>query len=220
VISGPPYFALQEARLYGILDLGYVADSKALEIADKMLAGGVQLLQLRAKHRESREILPLARELAGLCREHHLPLIINDHPELVQQSGAAGAHVGQDDLRVADARKFAGDQAIIGKSTHSLTQAVAAQREGADYIGFGPLFATPTKRDYTPIGVDAIRAVHQLVSLPIFCIGGIKRENLREVLAAGAQRVVIVSGILQAEDSEAYSRDCKRMLSSFPPAKN
>jgi thiamine-phosphate pyrophosphorylase len=132
----------------------------------------------------------------------------------VQESGAAGAHVGQDDLSLADARKFAGDQAIIGKSTHSLAQAVAAQREGADYIGFGPLFATPTKPDYTPIGLDEIRAVHQLVSLPIFCIGGIKRENLPEVLAAGAQRVVIVSGILLAEDPEAYSRDCSRMLSS------
>jgi thiamine-phosphate pyrophosphorylase len=213
-MSGPPYFSLQEARLYGILDLGYVGDRQALDIAGKMLAGGVQLLQLRAKRRESREILPLARELAGLCREHHLPLIINDHPGLVQESGAAGAHVGQDDLSLADARKFAGDQAIIGKSTHSLAQAVAAQREGADYIGFGPLFATPTKPDYTPIGLDEIRAVHQLVSLPIFCIGGIKRENLPEVLAAGAQRVVIVSGILLAEDPEAYSRDCNRMLSS------
>jgi thiamine-phosphate pyrophosphorylase len=219
-MSGPPYLLLQEARLYGILDLGYVGDSKALDIAGKMLAGGVQLLQLRAKRRESREILPLARELAGLCREHHLPLIINDHPELVQESGAAGAHVGQDDLSVADARKLAGDRAIIGKSTHSLAQAVAAQGEGADYIGFGPLFATPTKPDYTPIGVDEIRVVHQLVGLPIFCIGGIKRENLPEVVAAGAQRVVIVSGILQAEDPEAYSRDCRRILSSVRVTEN
>lgn len=213
-MSRPQQSALRKAQLYGILDLGYVADDKALDIAGKMLAGGVQLLQLRAKSRKPRAILQLACDLAKLCHERQVPFILNDRPELVPECGADGAHVGQDDVSVAEARKLAGEPAIIGKSTHSLTQAVAAQKEKPDYIGFGPLFATPTKPDYAPIGVDEIQEAQNLVSLPVFCIGGIKQENLPEIIAAGARRVVIVSGILQAQDPQAYCQECRRILGS------
>jgi thiamine-phosphate pyrophosphorylase len=101
---------------------------------------------------------------------------------------------------------------MIGKSTHSLPQAIAAASEDTDYLGFGPLFATPTKMDYPPIGLEDIRAVQEAVRKPVFCIGGIKLENLRTVLDAGARRVVIVSGILQAGDVTAYCRKVKAML--------
>ena len=141
-----PQAALQEARLYGILDLGYVPESSALEIAQRMLEGGVQLLQLRAKNKDLNDIDSLVTNLAALCLAHHVPFILNDRPELVTQFGAAGAHIGQDDVSVAEARALAGKATIIGKSTHSLKQALAAQEEGADYIGFGPLFATPPNR--------------------------------------------------------------------------
>jgi len=208
--------ALQEARLYGILDLGYVSEEDALAVARKMLEGGVQILQLRAKGRSPQEIRAMARDLSPLCRAHQVPFILNDHPELVPETGADGAHVGQDDVSVAEARALAGEYAIIGKSTHSLAQALAAQREGPDYIGFGPLFDTPTKPDYPPIGLHEIVQAQRLVSLPAFCIGGIKRENLPGVLAAGAQRVVIVSGILQAPDPQAYCKDCRDLLTSAP----
>jgi thiamine-phosphate pyrophosphorylase len=209
-----PQAALQEARLYGILDLGYVPESSALEIAQRMLEGGVQLLQLRAKNKDLNDIDSLVTNLAALCLAHHVPFILNDRPELVTQFGAAGAHIGQDDVSVAEARALAGKATIIGKSTHSLKQALAAQEEEADYIGFGPLFATPTKPDYPPIGLDDIRRVQHLTSLPVFCIGGIKRENLQTVVAAGAQRVAIVSGILKAPDPRAYCQDCRDLLAS------
>jgi thiamine-phosphate pyrophosphorylase len=205
---------LQEVRLYGILDLGYVSEDTALAVAKQMLEGGVQLLQLRAKEKRADEICSFAVSLVPLCRPYKVPLILNDHPELISQTGAAGAHVGQDDVSVAEARAMAGERAIIGKSTHSLSQALAAQQEGADYLGFGPLFATPTKPDYPPIGLDDIKVVQRLISLPVFCIGGIKRENLQSVLAAGAQRVVIVSGILKAPDPRAYCRECRDLLAS------
>ena len=206
--------SLRTARLYGILDLGYVAEAQALATAGHLLEGGVQVLQLRAKGREPHDIIPLARELALACRKHGVPFIINDFPELVPETGADGAHVGQDDMSVDEARRMAGAGAIIGKSTHSLTQAIAAQSESPDYIGFGPLFATPTKPDYRPVGLDDVVEVHRQVSLPIFCIGGIKRENLSKVLRAGAQRVVIVSGILHAADPAAYSRECLAAISA------
>jgi thiamine-phosphate pyrophosphorylase len=210
--------ALREARLYGILDLGYVTDDKALNVARKMLAGGVQVLQLRAKGRNPAEILSLALDLANLCGENDIPLILNDHPELVPETGANGTHVGQDDMSVVDARNLAGQGAIVGKSTHSLAQALAARDERPDYIGFGPLFATPTKPDYPPIGLEEIGEVQHLVLMPVFCIGGIKRESLPEILAAGARRVVIVSGILQAPDPQTYCQDCRHILDAAGPA--
>jgi thiamine-phosphate pyrophosphorylase len=141
-----------------------------------------------------------------------VPLVINDFPEVAAAVGAEGVHVGQDDLNVDRAREVAGYRTVIGKSTHSIAQAMAAAVEDTDYLGFGPLFATPTKPNYPPIGLQDIRTVHEMVKKPIFCIGGVKLENVAQVLEAGAQRVVIVSGILQAPDIEAYCRKVKSLL--------
>jgi thiamine-phosphate pyrophosphorylase len=208
----PMSFDLSGCHLYGILDLGYVEPAKAVETTRAMLAGGVQILQLRAKKLPPAEILPLAQNLAPLCRAAGVPFILNDHPELVAPSGADGVHVGQDDQSVAEARRLAGPGKLVGLSTHSPAQARAAFEQKPDYIGFGPLFSTPTKPDYTPIGTADIAEVHRNAPLPIFCIGGIKLENLPQILATGAQRVVIVSGILQASDISAYCLESLRLL--------
>jgi thiamine-phosphate pyrophosphorylase len=211
--------ALADARLYGILDLGYVPPERVTPVTEQMIAGGIDLLQLRAKGHDEAAIELLAAELSGLLASAGVPLIINDHPQLVPSIGAQGAHVGQDDFSIPDARWRAGRALagevplpMIGKSTHSVAQALAAQEEGADYIGFGPLYPTPTKAGRPAIGLAAIREVHERVKIPIFCIGGIKLENLEEVIAAGAQRVVIVSGILQAPDIASYCRQVRALL--------
>lgn len=212
--------SLKACRLYGILDLGYVTADAAPGILEKMLAGGVDIVQLRAKRQSPVEVAALARRLRPIVAATGVPLIVNDHPALVSECAADGAHVGQDDLAVSEARRMAGPGRIVGKSTHSIAQALAAVSNPAempDYIGFGPLFATPTKPDYPAIGVENIRRVHEMVPVPIFCIGGIKRENLEAVIAAGARRVVVVSGILQAADVESYCRDLKEALSRFGP---
>ena len=210
---------LKRARLYGILDLGYVATPHLARTAEMMCAGGVDILQLRAKGHDEHEIEEFANRIQPIAASAGIPFIINDYPELVPSVGADGAHVGQDDLSVDDARWRAGralsgevPPAIIGKSTHSVEQAVAAAEAGADYIGFGPLFPTPTKAGRPAIGLTEIARVHELVRVPIFCIGGIKLENLESVLSAGARRVVIVSGILQASDLPAYCRAAKDLL--------
>jgi len=211
--------SLATAQLYGILDLGYVAAADAERVTERMLEGGVDVLQLRAKNREEFEIEELANRLLPLTESAGVPLILNDFPQLVPSVGAQGAHVGQDDFDIADARWRAGRSlagevppVIIGKSTHSLAQATAAAADGADYIGFGPLFATPTKPGRPAIGLDDIRRVHELVQIPIFCIGGIKLENLPTIIAAGARRVVIVSGLLQAPDIANYAREVRSLL--------
>lgn len=203
---------LSRSRLYGILDLGYVEMVDCAQMAEAMIAGGVDLIQLRAKELISAQIAQLAADLHRLTAERGVPLIINDHPEVARVVSAEGVHLGQDDMPIAEARQIAGANCMVGKSTHSVDQAIHAFDEGADYIGFGPIFATPTKPDYPPVGLNEIQKVHDAVRIPIFCIGGIKLDNLPEVIEAGAQRVVIVSGLLQAPNPAEYARAAKALL--------
>lgn len=203
---------IQDARLYGIVDLGYVTAENAPRITEQLCLGGVDVLQLRAKKLEKREIERLARLILPITREHAVPLVINDHLDIAAIMGSEGVHVGQDDDAVARARAAVGPACFVGKSTHSIEQAVAAQEEGADYIGFGPLYATGTKPDYVPIGLNGIAEVHRRVTLPIFCIGGVNAGRLGEVMAAGARRVVVVSAFLQAVDVCAEVSALKQRL--------
>ena len=204
--------ALARCRLYAILDLGYVAPADAAAVTAELIRGGADLIQLRGKQQTVAELTRLAEELHALTSHAGIPLIINDHPEIARDVALEGLHLGQDDVSIATAREVVRRECWIGKSTHSVAQAVAAEAEGADYIGFGPLFATPTKPDYEPIGTEDIRRVHELVRIPIFCIGGIKLSNLPHVLAAGAKRVVIVSGLLQSSDIAAATRAARNLL--------
>jgi thiamine-phosphate pyrophosphorylase len=204
--------ALSGARLYAIVDTGYVAPERVAFITGELVRGGVDLIQLRAKKLSTAEIAVLGGTMRGLIPATGPLFILNDHPELVSAMGADGIHVGQDDLSVAEARAGAG--VLVGKSTHSLGQAIAAEKEGADYIGVGPIYATPTKPDYVPVGPALIGQVHGAVRLPQFCIGGINEVTLPEVLAAGARRVVIVSALLQSGDIPAYCRRVREQLES------
>ena len=204
--------SLHDCHLYGIIDLGYVEESNAVHVAEAMVKGGVDVIQLRGKERSIDELGELAEELHELTSRSSTPLIVNDHAEIARRVSVEGVHVGQDDDSVELARRKAGRAVVVGKSTHSLEQAHAARREGVDYIGFGPIFATPTKPNYVPIGLSDIQRVHEEVSLPIFCIGGIAIDNLEQVISAGARRVAIVSGLLKAPDIANYAREAKRLL--------
>jgi thiamine-phosphate pyrophosphorylase len=177
-----------------------------------MIDGGVDLIQLRGKQRSVDELVDLAVQLHEVTSRFSTPLIVNDHAEIAAKVPAEGVHVGQDDDFIDIVRKKTGRNILVGKSTHNFEQALAAQHEGADYIGFGPIFATPTKPDYQPIGLKQIESVHRNVALPIFCIGGIKIDNLEQVVAAGARRIAIVSALLKAPDIAEYARACKKLL--------
>lgn len=176
---------LQKARLYGILDLGYLSPDRLVPVGEAMIRGGVDLIQLRAKGRSHEEITAWARLLRPIFQGTDTLFIVNDDPEAARDAEVDGVHIGQDDGLVPEIRARILPDQIVGKSSHSVEQAVAAAGEGADYIGVGPLFATPTKPDYVPVGLGLIGEVAARVAIPRFCIGGIKRENLDEVLAAG-----------------------------------
>ena len=203
---------LDECRLYGIIDLGYVEESDIARVAEQMIQGGVDLIQLRGKEKSIDELTAHAARLQELTQKTGTPLIVNDYGEIARRVPVKGVHVGQDDDAIELARRKAGREIMVGKSTHSLEQALAAQREGADYIGFGPIFATPTKPDYLPIGLAEISRVHAEVSLPIFCIGGVNLDNLQSVIDAGAKRVVMVSALLKAHNIVDYARCATDML--------
>jgi thiamine-phosphate pyrophosphorylase len=226
--SPPSTINHQLSTLYAILDLGYVSEENAASVTADLLGGGADLLQLRAKGHDIVTIRRVAESLIPLCRAAGVPFILNDYPELAGELGADGVHIGQDDGSLAEARlnvergmrnaECRGSSIpgsfLIGRSTHSLEQARAALAEGFDYIGFGPLFPTPTKLGRPGIGLENIAAMEREVGskIPAFCIGGIKRSNLGDVLAAGARRAVIVSDLLTAADVSAVTRETAAAL--------
>ena len=211
--------ALQKARLYAILDAAYAPPARWPGLARQLAAGGAGIFQLRAKNLSKEEILSHARILAPLLADLGLPLILNDYPDLVAPSGAAGCHLGQDDLGIPEARKMLGSSVLLGLSTHSPCQALAGQAVGTDYLGFGPLYATGTKPDYQPIGPEKIRAITGQVTLPVFCIGGLNPDRVAEAARHGAQRVCVVSHLLLAPDPTAAAKEILSRLGSASPLK-
>jgi thiamine-phosphate pyrophosphorylase len=190
-----------------------VAPDQVAAVTAQLLLGGIDILQLRAKGHPKTEIVKYAEAMLPLTKAVGVPLILNDYPDLLKLVDVEGCHVGQDDFVVREARELAGRPCLVGKSTHTVEQAENAEREGADYLGFGPLFPTGTKPTAMAIGLGELRRLHEKVSLPIYCIGGVKFGNLREIIRAGAQRVCIVSDLLLASDIANRTAQIKSALS-------
>lgn len=204
---------LQSCRLYGIVDMGYTRPEQVEERTRALIAGGVRIIQLRAKGVALDTVRKLAEKMQGICREGGAIFVLNDYPELAAAIGADAVHVGQDGGSLASVRAVVGDSMIVGRSTHSPEQAAAAHAEGADYIGFGPLFPTGTKPGRPSIGLQDIASVQGAAGdMPVFCIGGINADTLPAVTAAGARRVVIVSWLLQQPDIAASAAQIIRRL--------
>jgi thiamine-phosphate pyrophosphorylase len=189
---------LAAARLYVISadDL----PSRQAAVLCAAVDGGAGIVQLRNKSAAATELLDAARLVAAHARAHKAVFVVNDLPELVEASGADGVHVGQDGGRLVDVRSRLPRGALVGRSTHSLAQARTAASDGADYIGVGPIHATPTKPGRMPVGVGLVRAVAPVLQVPWFAIGGIDLTNLAELLEAGATRVAVVRAVARAVD--------------------
>jgi thiamine-phosphate pyrophosphorylase len=162
-------------------------------------------MQLRLKHASGRELLAAARTIAAMCRERGAMLIVDDRADVAMLAGAAGVHLGQDDLPLEAARRLLGD-AIIGISTHSVEQAITAERGGADYVGFGPLYPGGLRNNAAGKGLAMLREVRAAVSIPIVAIGGITEATMPEALAAGADACAIITDVVRAPDVAAKVR--------------
>lgn len=192
-------------ELYTITDQASARGRTDLEVARGLILGGATCLQYRAKRVSAAEQARVALQLAELCRASGTAFIVNDRLDLALAMGADGLHVGQDDLPLALLRELAAkagrSDLLIGKSTHSLEQALAAEAEGADYIGCGPVYATQTKENnVAAIGVDVLRAVRKAVRMPVVAIGGIKAEQLAAVAITGTEHVAVVTALTGAEE--------------------
>ena len=186
--------------LYAILDPEQTQGRAARAVLHELLEGGVTLLQLRVKSLGPRDFLDLAQQTRAETQTHGCKLIVNDRIDIALACDADGIHLGQDDLPFAAGRKLMGRK-IVGISTHDLEQAIEAERNGADYIGFGPMFGTTTKATgYAARGVEMLRQIRTAVKLPVVAIGGITEQNVQQVWQAGANSAAIISDILKAED--------------------
>jgi thiamine-phosphate pyrophosphorylase len=181
----------------------YVDNLDPGEVARELIAGGVDILQVRAKLGSHAERVDIGLRVVSAAFPSNVPVMIDDDIEAAFETGADGVHLGQMDWaaipRDERANRLA-NMRIVGRSTHSLEEALAAERDGADYIGVGPVFPTATKPGVTPVGVELVREVAAHVKTPFFAIGGITLDNLDQVLAAGATRVAVVSALLKAPD--------------------
>jgi len=200
---------LRAARLYLVCDLRPGGRALA-DVLTGALAAGVDVVQLRDKQAGRDELLSAATVARRLCDETGALLILNDHPELVTEAGADGCHVGQDDMEPAAARAQAGADALVGQSTHFPDEVDGATQ--ADYIGVGPVFATPTKPGRHPVGVELVRFAAYHAPVPFFAIGGIDEGNLPEVVAAGARRIAVVRAITEAADPGAAAAALRAVL--------
>ena len=190
--------------LYAITDTQLIPRQRFVETVEAAVRGGATMVQLREKDTPQEEVIRLGRELLAVTRRYGAVLIINDHPAVAKAIGADGAHVGREDPPVHEARALLGPEAIIGASCYGdVTRAMAAEQEGADYVAFGTPFPSPTKtkRTDTPLGI--FQEVKQHVRVPVFAIGGITIDNARQVIAAGADGIAVVSGVFAAGDVEA-----------------
>ena len=186
--------------IYLVTDEACLHGRPLLECVEEALAAGVTLVQYRAKAADGGVLYAEACRLKELCDKYNVPLIINDRLDIALAVGAAGVHLGQDDLPCAVARRLLGEDFIIGVSAHNPAEAVQAVSEGADYLGCGAVFGTATKHDVAKLGLENLCAIRKAVAVPMVGIGGITADNYAEVLATGADGAAIVSGILAQDD--------------------
>jgi thiamine-phosphate pyrophosphorylase len=175
-------------------------------LARTLLDAGARVMQLRLKDASSRDLLAAAREIAAMCRERRAMLIVDDRADVAMLAGAAGVHLGQQDLPLEAARRLVGRDLIIGISTHSVEQALAAERGGADYIGFGPLYPGGLRNNSAGKGLGRLREVRAAVRVPIVAIGAITEATVPEALAAGADACAIITEVVRAADVAAKVR--------------
>jgi thiamine-phosphate pyrophosphorylase len=203
-----PLLLITDSTLFG--------DERAyIEAIEKALAGGVRAVQMREKAMSARAALVLARKLRRLTTRCGSLLLINERVDIAMLSGADGVHLPSSAFSAVDARALLGEGALIGVSTHSMDEALAAKRAGADYITFGPVYHTPSKARYgEPPGLGALEEVCSRLDIPVFGLGGISAERAQEVMKAGAAGIALIRGILTAPDPEAAARSIMQEIAA------
>lgn len=205
-IESTPWANL-DYSLYLVTDRDCLVNRDLYQSIEQALLGGVTLVQLREKAVSSREFLDIALRVKEITTRYRIPLIINDRLDIALAIDADGLHIGQDDLPLPLARKLFGENKIIGVSAHTLDEALSAERQGADYLGVGAIYPTPTKPDALTVSLKQLAEIKKSIAIPVVAIGGINAENASDIMTTGIDGVSIVSAILGKQDIQKAARD-------------
>ncbi|MFH1169915.1 MAG: thiamine phosphate synthase [Chloroflexota bacterium] len=203
------------AGLYVVVDTTALKGRRHADVTEQAIRGGAKVIQLRDKFLGKRELLPIAQELKEVCAGHNVLFIMNDYLDVALAVGADGLHVGLDDLPVKTARRLLPIDTLLGATVHTVEQAVEAQADGADHIAVSAIYPTGSKEtEEVVVGLERLHQVRQAVDLPLVAIGGIKQENVEQVMAAGADAVAVISAVLGADNVETAARQLSDRIRS------
>ena len=202
----------KDLMLYAVTDRSWLGGETLRSQVERALKGGATFIQLREKELDEGDFLEEAKEIQKLCREYHVPFVINDNVEIAAAIGADGVHVGQSDMEAGDVRRRLGPDKIIGVSAQTAEQALRAQEHGADYLGVGAVFPTGSKADATEVSRETLEEICRAVDIPVIAIGGIGRENVMELKGSGICGIAVISAIFAQKDIEAAAGELKKRV--------
>ncbi len=203
--------AKKDLTLYAITDRHWLKDETLYDQVKKAIEGGATFIQLREKHLNKEEFLQEALEIKTLCAEYRVPFVVNDDVDIALKIDADGVHVGQSDMQAGDVRAQLGPDKIIGVSARTVEQALLAEKNGADYLGVGAVFATSSKEDAVEVGPEVLKAICSAVSIPVVAIGGITRDNVRQLKGSGISGIAVISAIFAQPDVRAAAAELRQI---------
>lgn len=198
--------------LYLVTDSELTKERGLYTCVEEGIEGGVTLLQLREKDKSTKYFYEMASKIKELAAKHNVPLIINDRMDIALAADADGLHIGQDDMPLTIARKYMGQEKLIGVSATSLEEALQAQKEGADYVGVGAVFTTPTKKDAKYVSLEELTRIKAVLKIPVVAIGGINEHNAGKLWATGIDGISVISAILGKKDIKQAARDLRNII--------
>lgn len=199
----------KDLLLYAVTDRHWLNGETLYSQVEKVLKGGATFIQLREKNLDEEQFLEEAKEIQKLCREYHVPFVINDNVKIAAAIDADGVHVGQSDMEAGDVRTKLGPDKIIGVSAQTVEQAIEAEKRGADYLGVGAVFPTGSKDDAIEVGKEALKAICEAVSIPVIAIGGIGAHNVGELAESGICGIAVISALFAQPDIEMATKELR-----------
>ncbi|MDP3025294.1 MAG: thiamine phosphate synthase [candidate division Zixibacteria bacterium] len=203
---------MDKVQLYAVADPSLCLNRDLIEVVAQAIEGGAQMVQLRDKKSGDGEFLELTKKIHKITRKKRIPLIINDRVDVARLVDAEGVHLGEEDLPVKEAREILGSKKIIGASASDIKTAKIKEKEGADYIGLGPVFETGSKEIEKPLGVEILKEAKRSLKIPVFPIGGINLSNLDQIISTGTKRIAVISAIFMAEDVRKAAQELLEKL--------
>ena len=205
----------KDLLLYAVTDRSWLGEETLYEQVEKALKGGATFIQLREKHLSEAEFREEAKAIKELCKQYHVPFVINDNVDIALDVDADGVHVGQSDMEAGDVREKLGADKIIGVSTQTVEQALLAEKHGADYLGVGAVFSTSSKDDADEVSHETVKAICEAVKIPVIAIGGISKENVKQLSGNGLCGVAVISAIFAQKEIETATRELKELVTEM-----